>query len=351
LGFEEFTYRLDGKTLKPGQAAKGFIKVTDTANGRSSVFEVMADVIDPVAVSYDHPHFNVQLGSTKTREFRIENRAASAQDWKLLCGVPWIQVKPASGTLAPGEERVLEVTADPPRKQVVIENTFTLEAAGGLVKRPFVSKTFVIPLLREKEGREMPKGKIIRIEDMGKYFDSAVFCKNGTVIEVGSNVREVGRARTRRFDKRSARALFRTPQYTTDLRMGGTNQYIILIGKERFSRGMWVYPHHESVYRVAGAGITAFSAYVGVTRDALAKRLRNSHYRVNFEVYADGKAVAQSGLMSCVDAPRYLVAENLGGAKQIKLVTRLDCDKDDATFLATWADAQFYAPRVATSRP
>ena len=64
-------------------------------------------------------------------------------------------------------------------------------------------------------------------------------------------------------------------------------------------------------------------------------------------------AVAQSGLMSCVDAPRYLVAEGLGGAKEIKLVTRLDCDKDDPTFLATWADAQFYAPRPAGvgSRP
>ena len=349
LGFEEFVYKLDGKTLKPGQAVKGTITVTDTANKRSSVFEVMADVIDPVAVAYDHPHFNVRLGKTQTREFRVINRAAAAQDWKLLCPVGWIKIAPASGTLAPGAERIVKLTADPPKAQAVIENTFTLQAAGGLVKKPFLSKTFVIPLLREKEGRAMPKGKIIRVEDMNRYLDSAVFCKKGTVIEIGNNVREAGRARTRRFDKRSAPAMFRTPQYTTDARMGSTNTFIILIGKERFSRGMWVYPHHESVYKVAGAGITAFSAYVGVTRDARAKYLRNSHYRVNFEVYADGKAVAQSGLMSCVDAPRYVVAENLGGAKEIKLVTRLDCDKDDPTFLATWADAQFYAPRVATT--
>jgi hypothetical protein len=127
--------------------------------------------------------------------------------------------------------------------------------------------------------------------------------------------------------------------------MGSSNQYIILIGKERFSRGMWVYPHAETVYNIEGSGITAVSAYVGVTRDARAKKIRNSHYKVNFEIHADGKILIQSGLMKCTDESRYLVAEGLEKYKKIKLVTRLDCNKDDPTYLATWADVQFYAQR------
>jgi hypothetical protein len=73
--------------------------------------------------------------------------------------------------------------------------------------------------------------------------------------------------------------------------------------------------------------------------------IRHHQYRANFEIYVDGEVRAQSGLMLATDDPRYLTVENLKGVKGIKLVTRLDCDKDDPSFLCTWADAQFYAER------
>ena len=112
--------------------------------------------------------------------------------------------------------------------------------------------------------------------------------------------------------------------------------------KQRFSRGMWVTPHHESVYNLEGSTITAFSAYVGITNDARQYQIYNNHRRVNFEIYVDGEVRLQSGLMRVDDPPRYLVVEGLKDAKELKLVTRLDSDEDDPSYLATWADAQFY---------
>jgi hypothetical protein len=118
-----------------------------------------------------------------------------------------------------------------------------------------------------------------------------------------------------------------------------------LIGKEKFSRAIWVYPHSEVAYNLEGTGTTAFSACVGITRDARERYIRHHQYRANFEIWVDGAVRTQSGLMLTTDDARYLTVEGLKDVKEFKLVTRLDCDKDDPTFVCTWADAQFYAER------
>jgi hypothetical protein len=188
----------------------------------------------------------------------------------------------------------------------------------------------------------MPPGKIIKIEDMGRRFKSGVFCKNGTIIEWGAGVKEWGAPHTKAIE--SDRQMYRAPSFAVDSN-GSTSTFVLLIGKEKFTRGLWVYPHFEAVYDLDGSGITAFSAYVGVTRDACDRQIRHQQYRANFEIWVDGRVRAQSGLMRPTDEARYLTVEKINGAKEFKLVTRLDCDQDDPTYLCTWADSQFYAQK------
>jgi hypothetical protein len=341
LGFEDFVFTVEGKDLKPGETVQGQIVITDVASGTESKFQVTAGVEAPVVLTYDHPHFNMTAGRSETREFRIVNRAIAEQDWQLAASVPWIKIEPASGKLKPDEELNLKLTASPPEKEAVHANELVLKAAGGLVSTKLASRTFVIPLLREKEGRAMPPGKITKIEDMAKQFTSGVFCKNGTIIETGVGVAGWGRAFTKKVE--NYRQLFLSPSYANS--GVSSAQYLPLIGKEKFSRALWVYPHFEGAYNVEGLGITGFSACVGITRDARERIIRHHQYRANFEIWVDGQVRAQSGLMLSDDEPRYLTVEGLKDVKEFKLVTRLDCDKDDPTFLCTWADAQFYAEK------
>jgi hypothetical protein len=341
LGFEDFVFTVEGKELKPGEAVEGSIIITDVANGHQSKFTITAGVDAPVLVTYDHPHFNMAVGRSETREFRVVNHASSEQDWQLAAPVPWIKIEPASGVLKPGEELNLKLTAAPPEKQAVYQNELTLKAAKGLVQSKIASRTFVIPILREKEGEAMPPGKIIKIEDMAKQFASGVFCKNGTIIESGIGVAEWGRPFTRKVENH--RQLSTAPYYASS--SVSNSAFLPLIGKNKFTRALWVYPHFEAVYKVEGMGITGFSAHVGITRDACERMIRHHQYRANFEIWVNDEVRAQSGLMMVADDARYLTVEGLTEAKEIKLVTRLDCDKDDPTFLCTWADAQFYAEK------
>jgi hypothetical protein len=342
LGFEDFDFVIDGKDLKPGEIQKGHILITDVANGRQSKFDITATVEPPIMVTYEHPNFNMWSGQSETREFRIQNRAVTEQDWQLVAPVPWIKIEPSSGRLKAGEERHIRLTANPPDKQAVLQNQFVVKGAGGLVETKFLSKTFVIPMLKEKEDRAMPPGKIIKIEDMSKRFKSGVFCKNGTIIEWGVGVREWGAPHTKKIE--NDRQMYRSPTFAADS-SGPTNTFVLLIGKEKFTRGLWVYPHFEAVYNVEGMGITGFSAYVGITRDACDRQIRHHQYRANFEIWVDGQVRAQSGLMRPTDEARYLTVEGIKDAKEFKLVTRLDCDQDDPTYLCTWADLQFYAEK------
>jgi hypothetical protein len=337
LGFQELKFDLDGATLTPGTNVEGTLTVTDVASGRRLAVKITAGVTSPLELTYDHPHFNIQVGGSDTRKFRVSNRAVGLQDWKLISPVSWLKIEPSSGQLRPGQDLYVTLTSAPPDKEAAVEEiNLVFQGAGGKVDQTVLSKTFVIPMLREKEDRRMPFGKIAQIENMNSRLKSCVLCAKGTIIETGV-AREHGAAHTRTLKTAPC-----GERWGVAGGAANADGLLLLIGKERFSRGMWVYPHHESVYDLGGANIAAFSSYVGIANDARNNVIVNSHRQVNFEVYVDGKLRAQSGLMSTIDPPRYLVVEGIEGAKELKLVTRLDSEQDDPTFLATWADTNFY---------
>src|SRR6185436_17956503 len=78
---------------------------------------------------------------------------------------------------------------------------------------------------------------------------------------------------------------------------GGNAGTILLIGKQRFSRGLWVNPAHETVYDLKDSGVIAFSAFVGVPNDARSQT-GSPQRRVFFEIYVDGKLGMHSGTMT-----------------------------------------------------
>ena len=330
-GFKPLEYVIDGTALKPGQTVEGNVFVKDTQTGREQAFHVIADVIPPIELTCDHANFNVRPGKDETRQFRLVSNAAVDVDWQLSVKPPWIKVAPAAGTIHAGSDLFVTLTAAPPDQEAVThDNGMVLSGAKGLVNQAVESRTFVVPLLREKEGRKMPFGKIIKIDEMGETWTSFATCMKGTKIETGA-VRELGKSHTQ--------ALANPSEGPPAMR----KEYLPIIGQERFSRSLWAYPHSEAVFKLEGSKIQAVSAYVGVSNDARQRLIRNQHRRVSFEIWVDGKVVTQSGLMKTTDSARYLTVENLNGAKELKLVTRLDSDKDDNTFLVSWCDVNFYA--------
>jgi hypothetical protein len=330
FGFKNLGYFIDGANLKPGTGVEGNIIVKDMQTGREQKFAIIADVIEPIELRFDHPNFNMRCRKTDSRKFILISHSVKDLDWKLATKQPWLKIEPSSGTLAAGQNMFVTFTAAPPDKTAVThDNGLVFSGAAGLINKKINSKTFVIPLLREKEGRKMPFGKIVKINDIGKAWKFFGTCLRGTKIETGQ-VKEIGRAHTK--------ALMNPTQGPPAQR----KEFLPIIGNERFSRAMWVYPHSEAVFNLEGSKILAFSAYVGISNDARQRLIRNQHRKINFEIWVDGKVVTQSGLMKTSDLARYLTVENLKGAKELKLITRLDSDKDDNTFLACWCDANFY---------
>jgi len=276
LGFRKLAYHLDGEALKPGQTVTGNIYVKDVATGREQTFAVIADVIDPIELRFDHPNFNMRCGKSEARRFRLVSNAVLPLEWTLSAKQPWLRIEPASGTIPAGKDAFITLTASPPDKTAAThDNGLLFAGARGLVRKPVRSRTFVIPLLREKEERKMPYGKIIKLEDIGKRWTFFGTCLKGTKIEMGA-VREIGRAHTK--------ALTNPSEGPPCAR----KEFLPIIGNERFSRAMWVYPHHESVFDLKGSRIRAFSAYVGVSNDARRRLIRNQHRKASFEVWVDG---------------------------------------------------------------
>jgi hypothetical protein len=101
----------------------------------------------------------------------------------------------------------------------------------------------------------------------------------------------------------------------------------------------------ETVYRIGGLHATAFSATVAIPR-AYAKPTRTGTHkcRANFEVYADGRLVTQSGLMTPGDDPRLIVASGIAAVKELKLVTRFA--RPDAESLRHRMYVHWIAPRL-----
>ncbi len=330
-GMEELVVTLDGSAGEPGKELAGALTITDAASGLAFSIKITATVMPPVEFLFDHPHFNVSVGQKETRDFRIVNRAATEQPWTLAASVPWLVIEPASGKLAPGQTVFINITSTPPgAESIVHENTLTFTASNGLFKLPVLSKTFVIPPY--KAPASLPLGRKIEIDKVdAKRVTAHGCCMRKTVTLVGQAYRG------------GWGSPFAAKPTHSATYAHGSSRIILLLGTQKFERGMWVTPHHETAYNLEGSGYREFSAYVGMPREVGKVMIRDFNRKINFEIHVDGKIQAQTGLMGPFDEPRLLVARNLENAKEIKLVTRLDSDGDNGTFVSAWADAMFWS--------
>jgi hypothetical protein len=139
----------------------------------------------------------------------------------------------------------------------------------------------------------------------------------------------------------------RTPDKFHDMKREDVAKAPFQLGGKTFTRGLWASPLHETTYNIEGAGFAAFAAEVGTYANCTRERagISSSATRVHFEIYVDGELRTQSGPMTAADGPRLLLAGNLQGAKQIKLVTRRDDLLSDAYTVRTWADPRFIEAR------
>ena len=324
-GHDALALTVDATGRKPGDKLAGTLTVTDTATGTASPIRITARVTSPMELLFDHPTFNVRVGETETREFRVVNHTAGVQSWRLAGTAGWLTIEPGSGRLAPGAQTFIKLTAAPKDQTAAAHpSALTFTAAGGMVKKTFDTTCFVVP--RYKDPGDRPYGRILRLEKIDRKM-----VKRHRVLARGDKKPTYDRGILHRHGYPLLGHQYRGIQP--------------ILGKRRFPRAMWVAPCHETVFNLEGTGITSFAAYVGVPVDAAKRVIRDHHRRVSFEIYVDGKPAVQSGLMTTMDPARLLVVEGLEKAKEMKLVTRLDSNRDSYNYLAVWASAEFYKKR------
>ncbi|HLR61593.1 MAG TPA: glycoside hydrolase family 2 TIM barrel-domain containing protein [Lentibacillus sp.] len=102
-----------------------------------------------------------------------------------------------------------------------------------------------------------------------------------------------------------------------------------------YEKGIGTHAHSEITYDIAGKGYETFHAYVGLDQEA------NSTGTVNFQVFADGEKLFESGVMDR-DTPAKKVNVDISGKEKLKLVVT-DGGDNNGNDHADWADAKFMA--------
>jgi len=346
---------LDGKALKVGQQVAGTLTITDAAAGTRYPVKIHATVTKPFelrlthTVRYQtgggsgargphevaftvHPVLNVQAGGKMSREFRLVNHTAAAQDWKIDSAEAWLTVQPASGRLEADSSLTVTVAAQPTEPGPSVRQTaLRLTAAGGAVDESHRITTYVTPPYRRPA---VPAGQAVYLNDLDQ--------KKMVVshVEMGGDPKR-GKGKIPCYHRSRSFGENLNPKfnYTHDQKKYATDPYTM--HKIQYSRGLWVMPHHETVYRIPGAGFNAFAAEVGFFDGFLKHGVANKGALVAFEVYVDGVLRASSGIVGVKDAPRLLVVNGLADAKEVRLVTRRDNLSSDECCLATWGDPRF----------
>jgi hypothetical protein len=339
-GQESLPLILDVGRLTPGGSAEGTITVTDVAAGKAHAVKVTAEVGQVfefvVGPAYDYlgkpghaaawdprriedfATFNVTTGGSESREFVFTNLSGAPLPWKIASPVAWMEVKPASGRLEPGQRTAITVTAGPPERraathEVVLTVREVEGPAGpgspGPARQDAKMVVHVIPPYRPPAG--VPKGEPVYLSQLPK----------GMVKAHRSRAYWYGTSDRRREDF--------GPKFDEKHNIsGGTPQF--------------------TVYDIQGGGFAAFSA--GVRVSAAQQRVGESAARklVNFEVWVDGGLRAQSGLMTGADPERLLVVEDLGGARQLEL--RVRWDRPEAKYLGGTVGIQWVEPALHRGR-
>jgi len=337
-GQEVLNVFVDSAKLKSGETTAATVSITDEAAGKTHTVEIAAtagsifefvvgeayNFLATPAHAYswgpkridDHAVFNVTCGGDEMREFTLVNRSGSPLEWKIESPAQWLKAEPAAGTLAGHQRAYVRIVARPTDTQAARHETLLkITEARGEHAQSVKIVTHVIPLY---QAPALPGGEPVAA--------STLLPKD-------------------RVKSHKARFYW----YGTSAPMAYPDPQSELYGpkfseKGNISGGV----EQETVYKLEGAGFSAFSAKVQVdpglikatdTPDLLYKRL------VNFELHVDGKLVAQSGLVKSGDEPRLLVADGLANAKELKLVTRFDTP-EPKNLLGTpgmaWLEPIFY---------
>ncbi len=330
-GDEEVGVTIDGDALPPGKEAKGTLRVTDVASGRTDVIAVTANVSEVFKTSVEELVFNIEDGKADSRSVTLFNCSGKELKWNAAGSASWLKAVPAAGTLRPGEAALVKLEAAPTGKAAARHETaVTFSEAGGETRR-VKATVCVLPPYQSPAG--LPPGQAVPLEEV----DKKLLVRHGILahgIALENNNEWI---RTNDKDK---------PRIDATMYYGWHIGTATLKGwKKDYAKALWVRPHHESVYRLEGSGFTAFAAEVGIPKENDHPQLHRDA-RVCFEVWLDGRLAAQSGLMTLGDEPRLLVATGLDKAKELMLVTRLDSLKDSQRILLFWAEPRLYKNAV-----
>jgi hypothetical protein len=361
---EELGILLDGKTLAPGSDVSGTLEVTDVAAGTTYPVQIRARVErgielrlrreirfwtgggagaeQPNLIRYlVEPVLNPPSDGSDAKEFSLLNRTPRPQVWKIASDWDGLSALPASGVLPPFGTVPVKLVARPrPTQGAALQPTLTLTAVGGAVVDRYPVQVYVIPPYQRPA---VPAGSTVYLNDLDPkrmtWHVDAGYSRDWKGprpwwIEQGGGLPFYSRVN-------------RTGDKLEGVRREDAAQAPFQMGGKTFARGLWVSPQHETVYNIEGAGFAAFAAEVGTYANCTREHggISSETTRVSFEIYVDGELRAQSGLMVPANLPRLLVAGNLQGAKQIKLVTRREDLLSDAYTTRTWADPRFIRSR------
>ena len=318
---------LDGEALQPGRDADGTLTLAAGGDaGRKIQVRITARVSKVFGVSLREAVFNVPAGGSDGRELTLLNSSGREVKWQARSSERWLSASPAGGVLPAGEALLVGLTARPPdRRGAARDSTVTIGEAGRSGGEQVKVRTFVIPPYTRPA---LPAGQAVPLE--------AVEAKRLVRHGIMTHGIDLGGSEWMRSNDRNK------PRIGPSMYYGWHLGSATLTGLGRkYAKALWVRPHHESVYRLAGSGYAAFAAEVGVPKGNDRPQLHRDA-RVCFEIHLDGRLAAHSGIMALGDPPRLLVATGLEKAREIRLVTRLDSLKDSPRSLFFWAEPRFY---------
>ncbi len=313
VGQQDLLVTVNAGRLRAQATVTGTVTITDAGSAAARAVRITATVSRLFELLADNTVFNVTAGGSVSRPYLLVNHSATELNWRSEGSAQWMKVEPSSGRLAPAERVFLTVTAAPADRHPAAHKT-TLTITAGPARQEVQFTTLVIPPYRRPA---RPAGRAVALQSVSRRLLKS-HRSHGEGWVTGRNTAPLFQAEGRYHHLRF------TPT----------------VGRKTFPKAMWVVPRHETTYRLEGTGFTAFSAEVGV--HCSTARIGDTSVRANFEIHVDGQVRAQSGLMSADDEPRLLVVDDLTGAKQVKLITRLDRLVNTERVWCNWAEARFY---------
>jgi hypothetical protein len=321
-GHQDLPVTLDGRTLEAGRTITGTVTITDVTGNAPRPVRISARLIKPMTVVARSMVYNVLSGSTVSEHFTVRNQTGTRQHWRMTFSVPWLKAEPASGQVPANRSATVRVIASPPGRGGALHKTqLELTAAGGKAKITMPLHVFVIPPYERPKA--VPRGKQVPLHEAHR----AILVSHRSMNWFRHTIN-------------------RSAAFARSLSFWHSDKPVV-IGKKRYEMALWVLPYHETLYKLEGSGFKAFSAEVGVNAIVARQAAGHENLRVCFEVHVDGRLVAHSGLMKSTDGARLLVVEDLGKAKELKLITRLHrMLYGDGSYLGEYAYSNWANPTL-----